>query len=264
MESRMFRVVSLNANGIRAAARKGLFDWLPSQAADVVCIQETKAQHHQLTDDVFHPAGYHCFYEDAEKKGYSGTAVYTRHKPRRVVRGYGDGEFDCEGRYLEVQLGGINVVSLYLPSGSSHERRQEAKYRCLESFAVHLQKLRRRRAEYIICGDWNIAHREIDLKNWKQNRKNSGFLPEERAWMDEVFGRRGFVDAFRVVEQGSDHYTWWSNRGRAWDNNVGWRIDYQVITPGLTKRVRRAEIYKAERFSDHAPLVIDYDWPRPG
>lgn len=260
----MLRVISLNANGIRAAARKGFFDWLPSQNADVVCIQETKAHHHQLTDDVFRPAGYHCYYEDAEKKGYSGTALYSKHKPLRVVRGYGDTEFDCEGRYLEVQLGGVNVVSLYLPSGSSHERRQEAKYRCLDTFAAHLDKLRRRRAEYIICGDWNIAHREIDLRNWKQNQKNSGFLPEERAWLDEVFGRRGFIDAFRAVEQGPDHYTWWSNRGRAWDKNVGWRIDYQVVTPGLAGKVRRAAIYKAERFSDHAPLIIDYDWRHGG
>jgi exodeoxyribonuclease III len=260
----VFRVVSLNANGIRAAARKGFFAWLPAQDADVVCVQETKAQHHQLADDLFRPAGYHCYYEDADKKGYSGTAVYTRHEPRRVVRGYGDAEFDGEGRYLEVQLGGLNVVSLYLPSGSSHELRQAAKYRCMDTFATHLAKLRRRRAEYIICGDWNIAHREIDLKNWKQNQKNSGFLPEERSWMDEVFGRRGFVDAFRVVEPDTEQYTWWSNRGRAWENNVGWRIDYQVITPGLAKKVRRAEIYKAERFSDHAPLIIDYDWPNPG
>ncbi|HNP37227.1 MAG TPA: exodeoxyribonuclease III [Woeseiaceae bacterium] len=255
----MFRVISLNANGIRAAARKGLFDWLPGQQADVVCIQETKAQHVQLTDDCFRPEGYHCYYEDALKKGYSGTAIYTRHKPRKVLRGYGDAEFDNEGRYLEVQLGGINVVSLYLPSGSSHELRQEAKYRCMESFEEHLKKLKRKRAEYIICGDWNIAHKEIDLKNWKQNQKNSGFLPEERAWMDKVFGDLGFVDSFRTIRQQPDAYTWWSNRGRAWDNNVGWRLDYQVVTPGLRDQVLRTEIYKAERFSDHAPLITDYD-----
>ncbi len=257
----MFRVVSFNANGIRSAARKGLFEWLPSQDADVICIQETKAQSWQLTDDSFRPAGYHCFYADAEKKGYSGTAIFTKQKPVRIVRGYGDAEFDCEGRYIEAQLGGINVVSLYLPSGSSHELRQAAKYRCMGTFERHLSKLRRRSAEYIICGDWNIAHREIDLMNWKQNQKNSGFLPEERAWMDQVFGSRGFIDAFRAIEQEPHQYTWWSNRGRAWDKNVGWRIDYQVVTPGLADRVRRTEIYKAERFSDHAPLIMDYDWP---
>jgi len=260
----LFRVISLNANGIRAAARKGFFEWLAGQDADVVCIQETKAQVHQLTDDVFSPAGYHSYYEDAEKKGYSGTAIYTRHAPKTVVRGYGDPEFDAEGRYLEVQLGGVNVVSLYLPSGSSSEERQAAKYRCMDSFTRHLRSLHRRRAEYIICGDWNIAHKEIDLKNWRANRKNSGFLPEERAWMDRVFGDYRFVDAFRTVEQPPDQYTWWSNRGRAWDNNVGWRIDYHVVTPGLKDRVLRTEIYREERFSDHAPLILDYDWTHDG
>ena len=256
----LFRVISLNANGIRAAARKGFFDWLAGQDADVVCIQETKAQEHQLTDDCFRPAGYHSYYEDAQKKGYSGVAVYSRHTPKRVVRGYGDAEFDAEGRYLEIQLEGLNVVSLYLPSGSSSDERQEAKYRCMDSFGEHLKKLRRKRSEMIICGDWNIAHKEIDLRNWKANRKNSGFLPEERAWMDRVFGEYRFVDAFRTLEQPPDQYTWWSNRGRAWDNNVGWRIDYHVVTSGLADRVQRTEIYKKERFSDHAPLIMDYDW----
>ena len=256
----MFRVISLNANGIRAAARKGFFDWLPRQNADVICIQETKAQVHQLGDEVFSPQGYHCFYEDAEKKGYSGVAIYTKHAPKKVVRGYGDAEFDAEGRYLEVQLQGLSVVSLYLPSGSSSDERQQAKFRCLDSFTEHLHKIRRRRSETVICGDWNIAHKEIDLRNWKANRKNSGFTPEERAWMDKVFGEYRYVDAFRVVEPGPDQYTWWSNRGRAWDNNVGWRIDYQVVTPGLEKKVIGADIYKTERFSDHAPLIMDYDW----
>jgi len=256
----LFRVISLNANGIRAAARKGFFDWLPRQNADVVCIQETKAQIHQLGDELFSPAGYYCYYEDAEKKGYSGVAVYSRYAPKEVIRGYGDGEFDAEGRYLEVQLGGISVVSLYLPSGSSSEERQEAKYRCMDTFTRHLLKLQRRRREYIICGDWNIAHKEIDLKNWRANRKNSGFLPKEREWMDKVFGEYRYVDAFRTLEQEPHQYTWWSNRGRAWDNNVGWRIDYHVISEGLADKVLRTEIYKDERFSDHAPLIMDYDW----
>lgn len=255
-----FRIISLNANGIRAAARKGFFDWLPAQNADVVCIQETKAQVQQLTDACFQPKGYHCFYEDAIKKGYSGTAIYTKYEPNKVLRGYGDPRFDDEGRYLEVQLGGINIVSLYLPSGSSSEERQQAKYCCMETFTEHLKKIRRKRSEYVICGDWNIAHKEVDLKNWKQNRKNSGFLPEERAWMDDVFGRYGFVDAFRTIEQPPHAYTWWSNRGRAWDNNVGWRIDYQVVSSGLADKVLRTEIYKEQRFSDHAPLIMDYDW----
>jgi exodeoxyribonuclease-3 len=256
----LFRVISLNANGIRAAARKGFFEWMAGQKADVVCIQETKAQEHQLTDDCFRPEGYHCYYEDAVKKGYSGTAIYTKHEPRRVIRGFGIQEFDDEGRYLEVQLGNVNVVSVYLPSGSSGDVRQEAKYRFLDAFLPHLQKLGRRRSHSILCGDWNIAHKKIDIKNWRSNQKNSGFLPEERAWMDELFGPQKFVDAFRVVNDEEEQYTWWSNRGRAWDNNVGWRLDYQVVTSGLRDKVKGTAIYKDERFSDHAPLIIDYDW----
>lgn len=256
----MFRIISLNVNGIRAAARKGFFDWLDKQNADVVCIQETKAQLHQLTDEIYSPSGYFCFYEDAEKKGYSGTAIYTRYKPKKIVRGYGDKEFDKEGRYLEVQLDDINIVSVYLPSGSSSDVRQEAKYRCLDSFGEHLKKLRRRRSEYVICGDWNIVHKEKDIKNWKQNQKNSGCLPEERAWLDKVFGEYGFTDAFRTLPQDDHQYTWWSNRGCAWENNVGWRIDYHVITSGLKDKVKGSIINRDERFSDHAPVTIDYDW----
>ena len=254
------RIISLNANGIRAAARKGFFDWMTAQQADVVCIQETKAQVHQLGDQVFQPAGYHCYYEDAVKKGYSGVAIYSRHEPKSVVRGFGNAEFDAEGRYLAVRLGNINVVSVYLPSGSSSEERQAAKYRFLDDFMPHLRSLRRRRSEYVLCGDWNIAHKEIDLRNWKANRKNSGFLPEEREWMTRLFDAEKFVDAFRVVNPEPDQYTWWSNRGQAWAKNVGWRIDYHVVTSGLRDRIRATDIYKDERFSDHAPLTIDYDW----
>lgn len=255
----LFRVISVNVNGIRAAARKGFFEWLAGRDADVVCIQETKAQQHQLTDSCFTPDGYHCFYRDALRKGYSGVAIYSRHEPDDIVRGFGVPEFDDEGRYLEIRLGKLSVVSVYLPSGSAGDWRQESKYRFLDAFSLHLGRLRRRRSEYILCGDWNIAHKEIDLRNWRSNRKHSGFLPEERAWMDEVLGKRGFVDGFRAVNREADQYTWWSNRGRAWEKNVGWRIDYQVVTPGLGKRIVACDIYKAERFSDHAPLTLDYD-----
>lgn len=255
----MFRVISLNANGIRAAARKGFFEWLASQNADVVCIQETKAQQHQLTDPCFMPDGYHCYYHDAVRKGYSGVAVYSRHEPVAVISGFGVPEFDDEGRYLELRLGAVSVVSVYLPSGSAGDWRQESKWRFLDAFVPHLEKLRRRRCDYILCGDWNIAHKEIDLRNWRSNQKNSGFLPEERRWLDGLFDRHRFVDGFRVVNQEPDQYTWWSNRGRAWDKNVGWRIDYQIVTPGLRERIRRVDIYKAQRFSDHAPLIMDYD-----
>jgi len=255
------RIISLNANGIRSAARKGFFEWLPGQDADVVCLQETRAQEHQIVDAMFRPAGYHCYYLDAERKGYSGVAVYTRVRPQRVVRSFGSAEFDAEARYIEAVFPGLSVASLYMPSGSSGDLRQEAKFRFLAEFEDFLRRVRKRPREYVICGDWNIAHKQIDLKNWRGNLKNSGFLPEERAWMDTLFDRQGFVDAFRVVDPRPDRFTWWSNRGRAREKNVGWRIDYQVVTPGLGQRVQAADIYTGHRLSDHAPLIIDYDWP---
>ncbi len=268
LETEPMRVATLNANGIRAAARKGFFDWLPTVDCDVWCIQETKAQEHQLPDaSEFYPDGYHSYYYDAEKKGYSGTAIFARRQPDHVYFGFGSvpgadpgwAEFDREGRYLEARFCNLSVVSIYLPSGSSSELRQEAKFRFLDLFMPYLKSLRRKRREFILCGDWNIAHKPIDLKNWKQNQKNSGFLPEERAWLDELFGPRKYVDAFRVINDQPEQYTWWSNRGRAWDKNVGWRLDYQVVTPKLRDAVRSAEIYKTQRFSDHAPLIMDYD-----
>ena len=254
------RIITANLNGIRSAARKGFFSWMTRQRADVVCLQETKAQIDQLQDRVFWPRGWHAYFHDAEKKGYSGVAIYCRHKPDKVISGLGWPDVDREGRYIEVRFGALSVVSLYMHSGSSSEERQQKKFDMLERFMPHLRKLRRSRREYVICGDWNIAHREIDLKNWRGNRKNSGFLPEERAWMDELFGSAGFVDAFRAVDTRPDQYTWWSNRGRAREKNVGWRIDYQVVTPALAKRVQKARIYKDKHFSDHAPLIMDYDY----
>ena len=253
------RIISINVNGIRSAARKGFFEWLERQQADVVCIQETKAQEHQLEDQIYCPDGYFCYYHDAEKKGYSGVAVYCKTQPDRIHMGLEWEDFDSEGRYLQVDFGKLSVVSLYMPSGSSKEERQAFKFTIMERLMPVLKKFRRRRRDYIICGDWNIAHKKIDIKNWRGNQKNSGFLPEERAWMDELFGPAGFVDAFRVVNEQPEEYTWWSNRGQAWARNVGWRIDYQVITPALRDRVRAATIYKDQRFSDHAPLIIDYD-----
>ena len=254
------KVISINTNGIRAAARKGFFDWLPHQHADVICVQETKAQIDQLEDEVFHPLGYVSAYYDAQKKGYSGTAIYSRKKPAQIIRGFGESEFDNEGRYIEFRFKNISVISLYAPSGSSGDHRQESKNRFLDSFKLHLQSLKRKRREFIICGDWNIAHKEIDLKNWKPNQKNSGFLPHERAWLTELFDDIGFVDAFREVESRAEQYTWWSNRGQSWDNNVGWRIDYQIVTPGLKEHIKSASVYRDARFSDHAPLIMEYDF----
>jgi exodeoxyribonuclease-3 len=255
----LMRVITVNVCGIRSAAEKGLFRWLRRQRADFICLQETKSQEHQLAGHDVRLPGYHGFFCDAERKGYAGVALYSRHKPDRVVRGFGVDEFDSEGRYLEAQVGALSVVSLYLPSGSAGPERQASKFRFLEAFTPHLARLRRRRRHYILGGDWNIAHRPIDLKNWRSNQKNSGFLPEERAWMDELFGAAGYVDAFREVRPGPDLYTWWSNRGRARANNVGWRIDYQVVSRALAGKARAATIYKETRFSDHAPLIMDYD-----
>ncbi len=254
------RVISVNTNGIRAAARKGFFNWLAKQGADFVAIQETKAQVDQLQDPMFHPQPYLCHYFDALKKGYSGTALYSLHKPLQVIRGFGESEFDNEGRYIEYRYKNLSVVSLYAPSGSSGDHRQESKERFMHSFMLHLQALRRKRREFIICGDWNIAHQNIDLRNWRPNQKNSGFLPEERAWLSDLFDRVGFVDGFRQVDQREEQYTWWSNRGQSWAKNVGWRIDYQIVTPGLKDCIQSASIYKDERFSDHAPLIMDYDF----
>lgn len=258
----MLRVISINLNGIRSAGRKGFFDWLGKQQADVVCLQELKAQRPDLTDAMLAPPGYAGFFHTAEKKGYSGVGLYCRATPARVIEGLGNAEFDAEGRYLEADFGDLSVISLYLPSGSSSEERQAAKYRFMDIFLPHMAALRASGREIIVCGDWNIAHREIDLKNWKSNQKNSGFLPEERTWLTRIFDEVGWVDVYRQLhpEAMGDSYTWWSNRGQAWAKNVGWRLDYQIATPGIAQRARSALVYKDERFSDHAPLSIEYDW----
>ena len=253
------RVISLNLNGIRAAARKGFYAWLRRQRADVVCLQEIKAQVDQLNDRQFWPPSFRCYYHPAEKKGYSGVALYARNEPDGVIQGLGWPDFDVEGRWIEARFGALSVISLYLPSGSSSEQRQQVKFDIMARLTPYLEELRQDRREYIICGDWNIAHTKADIKNWRGNLKNSGFLPEERAWLDRLFGPMGWVDAFRAVNQDPDEYTWWSNRGQAWAKNVGWRIDYQVVTPGLRDLVLDATIYRRKRFSDHAPLIVDYD-----
>ena len=238
------RVITLNVNGIRSAASKGLFPWLARQGADVICLQEVRAREDQFAGHDVALPGYHAAFYPARRPGYAGVALYSRQAPRRYVRGFGVAEFDHEGRYLEAQFPGLSVVSLYLPSGSSGPERQQSKDRFLKKFLPHLRALRRRRRHYILCGDWNIAHRAIDLKNWKSNQKNSGFLPHERAWLDELFDAVGFIDAFRQVNAAPDQYTWWSNRGQSWAKNVGWRIDYQITSPGLAGAARAAHIYK--------------------
>jgi len=258
----MLRIITLNLNGIRSAARKGFFDWLQQQDADIVCLQELKAQVGDIQREFLNPEGYFGYFHYAEKKGYSGVGLYSRRQPEQVVEGFGVAEFDAEGRYVEAIYDRLSVISVYLPSGSSSPERQAAKFRFLERFRPHLEQLRRSGREILMCGDWNIAHREIDLKNWKGNLKNSGFLPEERAWMGELFGSVGFVDVYRRLHPSTEGeaYTWWSNRGQARARNVGWRIDYHVATPGLAETARRAAVYKDSWFSDHAPLTIDYDY----
>jgi len=256
-----FRVITLNVNGVRSAAKKGVFRWLAAQRADVVCLQEMKCHEADLDARLHGLKAFQSCYAFAEKKGYSGVALYSRRTPDEVKQGFAVREFDAEGRYVEARFGKLWVISLYMPSGSAGPHRQASKFRFLKSFLMHLKKLKERKCEIILCGDWNIAHQEIDLKNWKSNQKNSGFLPEERAWLSRVFDELGFVDVFRKLNDRPEQYTWWSNRGQAWKKNVGWRIDYQIATPGIAASAVKESIYKAKRFSDHAPLTIDYDYP---
>jgi len=255
------RIITLNVNGIRAAAKKGFFEWLQEQDADIVCLQEIRAQLDDIQSKMFWPEQYHCFYFPAEKKGYSGVAIFSKKKPSNVLEGLNSKEFDFEGRYLECVYDDFTIASVYFPSGSSGDIRQQMKYRFLDVFEDNLKDKLLSGKPYIFCGDVNIVHREIDIKNWKSNQKNSGCLPEERAWLDNIFDQLSFVDSFRVVNQNTDEYTWWSNRGRAWEKNVGWRIDYQITTQDFKNCVNKSFIFKNKRFSDHAPLVIDYDYP---
>jgi len=258
----MLRIITLNLNGIRSAWSKGVLPWTAAQQPDIVCLQELKAQEADLTDEMKAPDGLYAYYHYAEKKGYSGVGLWCRQKPDSVSAGLGHAEFDAEGRYLRADFGNLSVISLYLPSGSSSPERQDAKFRFMDIFYPHLVDLAQQGREVVICGDWNIAHQEIDLKNWKGNRKNSGFLPEERAWIGRLFDEAGWRDVYRAVHPAASEecYTWWSNRGQAWAKNVGWRIDYQLSTVAIAATAQTAVVYKEQRFSDHAPLIIDYDW----
>ena len=255
----MLRIVSANLNGIRSAHQKGFFDWLAGVGADFVCVQELKAQACDLSECMLNPGGMIGYFHYAEKKGYSGVGVYTRHQPDDVVEGLGVDWINAEGRVLQLNFGKLSVISLYLPSGASSEERQKMKFDFLEAFMPHLEMLYASGRDIVICGDWNIAHNEIDLKNWKNNLKRSGFLQEERAWMTDLLGRVGWCDAWRRLYPNMPGYTWWSNRGQAYANDVGWRIDYHILTPSLMFLARGAWIYKNVKFSDHAPLIVDYE-----
>ena len=269
----MFKLTSLNLNGIRSATSKGLEAWLAHYQPDCICVQEVKAQAADVLGRFEVLAGMKGYFHFAEKKGYSGVGIYTRHAPSDVIIGYGSREFDAEGRFIELQfdrpgrpqLPKLSIISAYFPSGSSGPERQEAKFRFLAEFYPHLLGIKQQR-DYVICGDINIAHQEIDLKNYKGNKKNSGFLPEERAWMTQLLSEAGKVDAhvdvYRQLQPTTTDaaYTWWSNRGQAYANNVGWRLDYHLATPAVAALARTEHIYKEQRFSDHAPMTVEYDF----
>lgn len=258
-----FRLVTLNLNGIRSAANKGLVAWAESVGADCMGVQEVKAQAEDVAGRFDSLAGMAGHFHFAQKKGYSGVGLYSRRPPSAVIAGLGHPEFDAEGRYIEARFDTprrkLSIISCYFPSGSSGEERQAAKFRFLDVVYPHLMALKAER-EFILVGDINIAHKEIDLKNWKSNQKNSGFLPEERAWMTRLLEEAGMVDVFRRLNPHPEQYTWWSNRGQAWAKNVGWRLDYHLATPGIAAHAKREAIYLDQRFSDHAPLTIDYDF----
>jgi len=259
----VFRLVSLNLNGIRSAASKGFVEWAQGMGADCMGVQEVRAQHADVVGrfDRLGPLNGHFHF--SERKGYAGVGLYTLKEPSDVSVGFGNPEFDAEGRYLEARYDTpqrrLSIISCYFPSGSSGELRQAAKFRFLDVLYPHLMALKASR-EFILVGDINIAHKEIDLKNWRSNQKNSGFLPEERAWMTQLLERDGLVDVFRTLNPRPEQYTWWSNRGQAWAKNVGWRLDYHLATPGIASKARREQIYLDQRFSDHAPVIVDYDF----
>jgi exodeoxyribonuclease-3 len=260
----LFKITSLNLNGIRSACNKGLQAWMAKNPTDCICVQEVKAQAEDVHDHFEQLANLNGYFHFAQKKGYSGVGVYTRQEPSDVIVGFGSPEFDAEGRYLELRFDSSvsrnSIISCYFPSGSSGDERQQAKFRFLAQIYPHLQSLKAGR-NFLLCGDINIAHKEIDLKNWKSNQKNSGFLPEERAWMTKLLSDCGLIDVYRSLhpEATDTSYTWWSNRGQAYAKNVGWRLDYHLATPGWAALARESVIYKGEKFSDHAPLTISYD-----
>jgi exodeoxyribonuclease III len=253
------RVITLNANGIRSAARRGFFEWANAQNADVICLQETRAQEHQVPGGALAIPGFAAYFVDASRRGYSGVGLYCRNEPQEISRSLGWDDMDAEGRFIQADFGSFTVSSLYVPSGITGPVRQAFKMDFLERLLAVLARMRHSGRTHIVCGDFNIAHKPIDTFSPARNSHISGFLPEERAWMDTLVDGLGWVDAFRVVNGEPKQYTWWSNWPAAFERNLGWRIDYQMITPDVAAKVRHASIYKAERFSDHAPLTIDYD-----
>jgi exodeoxyribonuclease-3 len=254
------RIITCNVNGLRAAAGKGFLEWMRKQKPDVVCLQEIKAQEADLPKPLLAPRGLHAFFHPAEKRGYSGVAMYAKREPDKVTLGLGIPEIDKQGRFLQADFGDLSVISLYMPSGTMGDEAQARKYKFMDHFLPRLERMRACGREFVICGDWNIAHKEIDVKNWKTNQKTTGFLPREREWLTAVLEQHGFVDVFRTLDPNPDSFTWWNQFGGARERNVGWRIDYQIATPGIAKLARKTSICMEPWFSDHAPLTVDYDY----
>ena len=256
------KLLSWNVNGIRAASRSGFLDWFSQQQADIVCVQETKAHPDQLSPEILHPLNYHSYWHSAQKAGYSGVATFSKVEPLRVQMGLGISEIDAEGRVLLTEFPHFVLLNTYFPNSQRDHARLGFKLSFCAAILQFCEKWRSQGKNVVICGDFNIAHQEIDLKNWKGNLKNSGFLPEERAWLTNLFNKVGYVDVYRALEPEATEscYTWWSNRGQAYAKNVGWRIDYHISTPGIGSTAKKTAVYKDERFSDHAPLTVDYDW----
>ena len=250
------RIFSWNVNGLRAVVKKGFFDWLESEVPDVVCLQEIKARTADLDESILNPKGYHTFWNPADRKGYSGVAIFTKKKPAAVHLGMGIERFDCEGRILRIEFKDFDLFSVYFPNGTSGEERLQYKMEFYDSFLDHCEELRAQGRELVITGDVNTAHKPIDLKNPKANQKNSGFLPEERAWVDK-FIEHGYVDSFRAFNKDPDQYTWWSYRFNVRAKNVGWRIDYFFVTEGLMKKVKDSFITPEVMGSDHCPIGLD-------
>ena len=253
------KVITINVCGIRASQKKGLFEWLKKTKADFICMQETRALEEQIIDSCFTLKGYSRYLNVAEKKGYSGVAIYTKHEPLRIEKSFSESIFETEGRFILTEYKDFSVISVYFPSGSSGELRQNLKYKFMDYFEEFIKVSTNNKKKLIVCGDYNIAHTKDDIKNWKSNQKNSGFLPEERQWMTKLIDEVGMKDAFREKCKRTDVYTWWSNRGNAYNNNVGWRIDYQMVTSNFSAKIKSVSVYKKNKFSDHAPLIINYD-----
>ncbi|AWD32742.1 Exodeoxyribonuclease [Candidatus Kinetoplastibacterium sorsogonicusi] len=262
----MLKITSINLNGIRSAFNKGLLDWLETNNIDIVCTQEIKISKESMCEKIYNPNNYLGYFFHAKKNGYSGVNIYIKKNIHAILSKtcIDNIYMNDEGRVMRLDIGKLSIINLYLPSGSYNILRQKIKFQILNELKIFFNNIKKENyqtgQEFIICGDFNIAHKEIDIKNWKQNKNHPGFLPEERKWLDDIFSHIGLVDVFRLLNPNPNNYTWWSNRGNAWANNVGWRIDYQIATPNIAKLALSCNIYKDQKFSDHAPLTVSYNY----